>query len=162
MMDLLPLLSLVLEIHATHQLAETLLDTYLGHEAGRRVLNGSVKRGEGRPIAAALWYCDLSGFTQLAERLPATEIIEMLDGLHAWIVKASGDSCEDCKKSKSPDGKLPPPHMLAFRLNAMSKQVAAWLVGSPTGWRAPYFTSDYARKYKEVEEAYMAHMAAKH
>ena len=27
-------------------LAETLLDTYLGHEAGRRVLNGSVKRGE--------------------------------------------------------------------------------------------------------------------
>jgi adenylate cyclase len=77
--SMLPLLSLVLEVHAAHQLAETLLDTYLGHEAGRRVLNGSVKRGEGRPIAAALWYCDLSGFTQLAERLPAPDIIEMLD-----------------------------------------------------------------------------------
>jgi adenylate cyclase len=76
---LLPLLSLVLEVQATHQLAETLLDTYLGHEAGRRVLNGSVKRGDGRPIAAALWYCDLRGFTQLAERLPAAEVIELLD-----------------------------------------------------------------------------------
>ena len=76
---LLPPLSLVLEVHAAYQLAETLLDTYLGHEAGRRVLNGSVKRGDGRPIAAALWYCDLSGFTQLTERLPAPEVIEMLD-----------------------------------------------------------------------------------
>ena len=85
--QLLPLLSLVLEVQATHQLAETLLDTYLGHEAGRRVLNGSVKRGDGRPIAAALWYCDLSGFTQLAERLPAADVIALLDEFFACMAE---------------------------------------------------------------------------
>jgi adenylate cyclase len=85
--ELLALLSLVLEVQATHQLAETLLDTYLGHEAGRRVLNGSVKRGDGRPIAAALWYCDLRGFTALAERLPPTEVIALLDEFFACMAE---------------------------------------------------------------------------
>jgi hypothetical protein len=89
------------------------------------------------------------------------KIIEMLNGLHTWISEASGDNCNDCKTSKSPDGKLPPPHMLVFRLNALARQVRGWLVGPPENWRAPYFTSDYAQQYKEVEEQYIAHMTSR-
>ncbi|MFO1060148.1 MAG: adenylate/guanylate cyclase domain-containing protein [Dongiaceae bacterium] len=76
---LLPVLAVVLEVQATNRVAETLLDTYLGPEAGRRVLSGSIKRGDGTTVAAALWYCDLSGFTALTERLPPYDVIELLD-----------------------------------------------------------------------------------
>ena len=112
------------------------------------------------------------GYTQLAMNLTgsqfhdrhvdySTKIIEMLEGLHTWINAASGDKCEDCKKSKSPDGKLPPPHMLVYRLNALAKQVRGWLMGPPSNWREPYFTSDYARQYKAVEEQYQAYLASR-
>jgi adenylate cyclase len=90
---LLPVLSVVLEVQATNRVAETLLDTYLGPEAGRRVLSGSIKRGDGTTVAAALWYCDLSGFTALTERLPPYDVIELLDeffGCMAEPVQARG------------------------------------------------------------------------
>ncbi|MGH6927808.1 MAG: adenylate/guanylate cyclase domain-containing protein, partial [Dongiaceae bacterium] len=56
---LVPVLALVLEVKETRRIASTLLDTYLGRDAGRRVLGGLIRRGDGLTIAAALWYCDL-------------------------------------------------------------------------------------------------------
>jgi adenylate cyclase len=90
---LVPVLAVVLEVQSMHRVAETLLDTYLGQEAGRRVLSGSIKRGDGTTVAAALWYCDLTGFTALTERLPPFEVIELLDeffGCMAEPVQARG------------------------------------------------------------------------
>jgi len=76
--ELMPLLALVLEVKETKRIAGTLLDTYLGRDAGRRVLGGLVKRGDG-VTPAALWYCDLRGFTALADRLPSDEMIDLLN-----------------------------------------------------------------------------------
>lgn len=76
---LVPLLGLVLEVKETRRMAATLLDTYLGRDAGRRVLSGLIKRGDGVTIAAALWYCDLRGFTGLTEQMPRDAVIRMLN-----------------------------------------------------------------------------------
>jgi adenylate cyclase len=43
--SLVPMLSRLLEIQASHRTALTLLDTYVGTTAGRRVLDGAIKRG---------------------------------------------------------------------------------------------------------------------
>jgi adenylate cyclase len=74
-----PLLALVLEVKETRRISSTLLDTYLGHDAGRRVLGGLIRRGEGITIAAALWYCDLRNFTATTEALPRSETIALLN-----------------------------------------------------------------------------------
>ncbi len=81
--ELLPLLALVLEIKETRRMAGTLLETYLGRDAGRRVLGGLVKRGDAVSLAAALWYCDLRGFTGLSERLPRERVIGLLNDYFA-------------------------------------------------------------------------------
>ena len=86
--DLTPLLALVLEIKETQRIASTLLDTYLGHDAGRRVLGGLVQRGDGITLAAALWYCDLRSFTATTETLPRDQIIALLNDYFACMVGA--------------------------------------------------------------------------
>jgi adenylate cyclase len=50
------------------KLAENVLTTYLGREAGQNVLSGRVKRGDGETIRAALIIGDLRGSTSIAER----------------------------------------------------------------------------------------------
>src|SRR5262249_23615688 len=77
--NLTPQLALVLEIKETQRIASTLLDTYLGRDAGRRVLGGLIQRGDGTTLAAALWYCDLRKFTATTEMLPRDEIIALLN-----------------------------------------------------------------------------------
>jgi adenylate cyclase len=81
-------LSLVLEVKETRRIASTLLDTYLGHDAGRRVLGGLVQRGDGITLAAALWYCDLRSFTATTETLPRDEIIALLNDYFTCMVGA--------------------------------------------------------------------------
>lgn len=85
--ELMPLLALVLEVKETRRIATTLLETYLGRDAGRRVLSGLVKRGDGTTIAAALWYCDLRGFTRMSEALPRDEVIATLNDWFAAMTE---------------------------------------------------------------------------
>ena len=73
------LLGRVLETKALRRTALNLLDTYLGHDAGKRILGGQIKRGDMETIHAVLWYCDLRGFTALSETLPGNEVIELLN-----------------------------------------------------------------------------------
>jgi adenylate cyclase len=77
--DLLPVFSLLLEIHLNRRIAITLLDTYVGHRAGERILKGQITRGSGETIAAAIWYCDLRGFTELSERIGRDALIACLN-----------------------------------------------------------------------------------
>ena len=49
------------------KLADNMLTTYLGGDAGKRVLNGQIRRGDGDTIRAALVMADMRGSTKLAE-----------------------------------------------------------------------------------------------
>ncbi len=57
----------------------SLLTVYLGANAADRVMKGAFKRGTGTEIDAALWFCDLRGFTTLSDTLPAKEVVALLD-----------------------------------------------------------------------------------
>src|SRR5262245_8456599 len=76
---LVPAFAFNLEIQALRRTARTLLDTYVGRQAGGRVLEGQIQRGMGETIRAVIWLCDLRGFTSLSERLPRDVLIETLN-----------------------------------------------------------------------------------
>lgn len=65
--EAIPLLSRLLEVFALRQNALNLLDTYLGHTTGGKVLEGLVRRGDAEDIYAVIWFCDLRDSTALAE-----------------------------------------------------------------------------------------------
>ena len=61
------------------RISANLLDTYLGPQAGRRILAGQIRRAEGERLRAVIMMTDLRGFTALSDRLPGDEVIELLD-----------------------------------------------------------------------------------
>jgi adenylate cyclase len=60
-----PAVAVNLEIQALRRMARTLLDTYVGRQAGGLVLAGQIRRGTGETINAVIWLSDLRGFTSL-------------------------------------------------------------------------------------------------
>jgi adenylate cyclase len=60
-------------------LAENMLTTYLGSDAGRRVLSGQIRRGDGETIRAALVMADMRRSTVIAEQLGRQGYIEILN-----------------------------------------------------------------------------------
>jgi adenylate cyclase len=48
-------LARVAEVRALRRTASTLLDTYVGHDAGERILAGHIRRGDIEEIHAAIW-----------------------------------------------------------------------------------------------------------
>ncbi len=77
--DLAEVFAPIIEAMATQMVAVRLLDTYVGRNAGQRVLAGQIGRGSGETISAAIWYCDLRGFTLLSDRLPRDRLIATLN-----------------------------------------------------------------------------------
>lgn len=75
---LLPLLGLAAYRMTLFDLTVTMLDTYVGFSAGRRVLSGAIRRGSGTTIEAALLFADLRGFTTLADTA-GLDLIARLD-----------------------------------------------------------------------------------
>ena len=67
------------ETYALKRTARTLLDTYLGHHTGDRILSGQIRRGDTESIRAAIWLSDLRGFTPLADRLAPQTLISLLN-----------------------------------------------------------------------------------
>ncbi|WP_439816751.1 adenylate/guanylate cyclase domain-containing protein [Zavarzinia sp. CC-PAN008] len=74
-----PLLALRFDIEVRHEIAQTVLSLYLGANAGREVLAGSVRRGEGQSIRAALLCADMRNFTRLSDSQAAPTVIGLLD-----------------------------------------------------------------------------------
>ncbi len=72
-------LARVTEIYALRRTASNLLDTYVGHSPGERILAGQIRRGDVEQIHAAIWLSDMRGFTALADRLPPRELIDRLN-----------------------------------------------------------------------------------
>ena len=72
-------LARVAEIRALRRMASTLLDTYVGHDAGERILAGHIRRGDIEAIHAAIWLSDMRGVTALADSLPPSVLIDLLN-----------------------------------------------------------------------------------
>jgi adenylate cyclase len=81
-----PALAAIVETRAVRRITENLLDTYLGPQAGRRVLAGQIQRAEGEQLRAVIMMTDMRGFTALSDRLPGEEVIELLDDYFDAIV----------------------------------------------------------------------------
>jgi adenylate cyclase len=76
---LLPPLARVAEVRALWRISANLLDTYVGHHAGERILAGKIRRGDSERIRAAIWLSDMRGFTTRADRLPPEQLIGLLN-----------------------------------------------------------------------------------
>ena len=61
--------AVAIKIAAQEQIANNVMHTYLGRVAGKRVLDGQIRRGDGETIPAVIWYSDLRGSTKMAETL---------------------------------------------------------------------------------------------
>ena len=69
----------VAEIRALLRTATNLLDTYVGHDAGERILAGRIRRGHTEAIHAVIWLSDMRGFTSMADRLPPQVLVDLLN-----------------------------------------------------------------------------------
>ena len=85
---LMPFLSLAVKSASLGRIAENLVETYLGRDAGRRVLKGGITRGVADRIDAVLWFSDLRGFTRITDTEPE-HVISLLNDYSDVIV--SGD-----------------------------------------------------------------------
>ena len=92
---LAPSLALAMKSAALARIAKTLVETYLGRDAGRRVLGGRIVRGVAERIDAVVWYSDLRGFTRITEAAAPGEIIPFLndyaDAIISSVHEAGGD-----------------------------------------------------------------------
>ena len=95
---LAPLLSLTLKAASLSRIAATLVETYLGRDAGRRVLEGRIARGVAEQIDAAIWFSDLRGYTRIADTAKPAEIIPLLNEYADAIISAIHDYGGDVLK----------------------------------------------------------------
>ena len=79
-------LGLALQARLGYEITVNLLDTYVGPEAGRRILDGEIRRGMLEAIPAVIVYADLRGFTALADRTRHDELVDMLNDYFDCLV----------------------------------------------------------------------------
>ena len=72
-------LARVAEIRALQRTATNLLDTYVGHHAGERILAGRIRRGYTEAIHSVIWLSDMRGFTSMADQLPPQMLVDLLN-----------------------------------------------------------------------------------
>ncbi|MCR9256894.1 MAG: adenylate/guanylate cyclase domain-containing protein [Alphaproteobacteria bacterium] len=75
-------LSVAIKVTTREQMAVNIANTYLGHAAGKRVIEGSIRQGDGEHIDAVIVYIDLRGSTAMADSLPAEVFMQ---NLHAFF-----------------------------------------------------------------------------
>jgi adenylate cyclase len=85
---LVPCLALAMKGASIARIAETLVETYLGRDAGHRVLRGHIERGVAEKISAVVWFSDLQGFTRITDTAPPEQIIPLLNDYADAIVSA--------------------------------------------------------------------------
>jgi adenylate cyclase len=95
---LMPMLALAVKCVSLARIAGTRVETYLGRDAGRRVLKGLIRRGVADRISAVLWYSDLRGFTRITDQSPPEQIIPLLDDYAEAVISAIYDNGGDVLK----------------------------------------------------------------
>ncbi len=90
-----PILARLIETYILRLNTATILSTYVGRNAGGKVLNGKIFRGDAERIRAAILYADLKGFTALSNARPPEEVLATLnaffDALDPEIVSRGGE-----------------------------------------------------------------------
>ena len=85
---IMPTFSLVIEILATRDISRNLMDTYLGHKTGQRILDGGIYRGVNETLEAALWIPDLRGFTAMSDAVAPPVLLGILNDHFERVVGA--------------------------------------------------------------------------
>jgi adenylate cyclase len=85
-------LAVACKMAARGGLAKSVLSTYLGAEAGERVLSGQIKRGDGETSRAAIVWGDLRNSTQMAEQLGRQSYIDNLNSFFDATAGAVADA----------------------------------------------------------------------
>ncbi|MGE0152502.1 MAG: adenylate/guanylate cyclase domain-containing protein [Reyranellaceae bacterium] len=86
--DVALVLGRLAESFAVRMRVERLLATYIGRDAGKRVMAGQILRGSGDTIEAAILFADLRDFTALSESLPRDAILQLLNDYFDLVGKA--------------------------------------------------------------------------
>lgn len=95
---LVPCLALAIKSASFARIAATLVETYLGRDAGRRVLSGRIERGVADRIEAVLWFSDLRSYTRITAAVAPDQIIPFLNDYAEAIVSAVHDAGGDVLK----------------------------------------------------------------
>lgn len=95
---LVPSLALAVKCVSLGRIAGTLVETYLGRDAGARVLQGRIMRGVADRISAALWFSDLRGYTTISDSAEPEEIIPLLNDYADAVICAIHDAGGDVLK----------------------------------------------------------------
>ncbi len=61
------------------RIAGNIVETYLGKQAGRQVLDGAIKRGDGQETQAVVWFSDLRDSTALADTMASDAYFNLLN-----------------------------------------------------------------------------------
>ena len=95
---LTPFLGLAIKAASLARIAETLVETYLGRDAGRRVLRGRIERGVTDRIKTVLWFSDLRNYTRISETSAPEEIIPLLNDYAEAVVSSIHENSGDVLK----------------------------------------------------------------
>jgi len=95
---LVPSLALAIKCISLARVAGTLVEVYLGRDAGQRVLGGRIARGVADRIHAVLWFSDLRGFTAITDTAPPDEIIPLLNDYAEAVISAVHEAGGDVLK----------------------------------------------------------------
>jgi adenylate cyclase len=74
-------LARIAEIMASRRTAANVLSTYVGRDAGERILAGRILRGDVETLRAVVWFSDLRSFTSMSSAMPPAEVIAVLNEL---------------------------------------------------------------------------------
>jgi adenylate cyclase len=85
---LAPYLNLAIKSAALARMAGTIAATYLGRDAGQRVMSGRIMRGVAERISAVLWSSDLHGYTNISDNSPPEQIIPLLNDYAEIVISA--------------------------------------------------------------------------
>ena len=85
---LVPMLALAVTTTSLAGIAKTLVETYLGRDAGQRVMSGSIERGVAERIEAALWFSDLRDYTRIFDTAAPGLIIPFLNDYAEAVISA--------------------------------------------------------------------------
>lgn len=81
-------LAVACKVTTKDEITRNVLTTYLGADAGQKVLDGQIKRGDGQTIDAVIWYSDLRDSTPLAESMGTTEFLQVLNDYFECVAGA--------------------------------------------------------------------------
>jgi adenylate cyclase len=94
---IVPYLALAIKSVLLARITRTLMETYLGRDAGQRVLSGRIVRGVAERIDAVVWFSDLRGFTRIADTAPE-QVIPLLNEYSDVIISAIHENGGDVLK----------------------------------------------------------------